>query len=89
MVTTVEGRREIIEQFRINENDTGSADVQIALLTDRIRYMTEHMKAEPSDFHSRYGLIAMVNRRNRLLKYLRREEPERYRSLIGRLGLRK
>ena len=89
MVTTVEGRREIIEQYRINENDSGSADVQIALLTDRIKYMAEHMKAWPSDLHSRHGLIAMVNRRNRLLKYLRREEPERYKVLIGRLGLRK
>jgi small subunit ribosomal protein S15 len=89
MVTTTEARREIIEQYRINENDSGSADVQVALLTDRITYMTEHMKAQPSDLHSRYGLIAMVNRRNRLLKYLRREEPERYKALIGRLGLRK
>ena len=89
MVTTKEERTQIVEEFRTNEKDSGSADVQIALLTERIRYMTEHMKAHPRDFHSRHGLIAMVNRRNRLLKYLRREEPERYRSLIERLGLRK
>jgi small subunit ribosomal protein S15 len=89
MVTSVEKRREIVEQFRTGETDTGSAAVQIALLTDRIGYMTEHMKAHPRDFHSRHGLVAMVNRRNRLLKYLRREEPERYRSLIEKLGLRK
>ena len=89
MVTTRQKRREIVADFRINETDTGSADVQIALLTDRITYMTEHMKAHPRDFHSRHGLIAMVNRRNRLLGYLRREEPGRYRALIGKLGLRK
>ncbi len=89
MVTTKEERREIVEQFRTGETDTGSADVQVALLTDRIVYMTEHMKLHPRDFHSRHGLVAMVNRRNRLLKYLRREEPERYRSLIEKLGLRK
>ncbi len=89
MVTSTEKRREIVEQFRTGETDTGSADVQIALLTDRIAYMAEHMKLHPRDFHSRHGLVAMVNRRNRLLKYLRREEPERYRSLIERLGLRK
>ena len=89
MVTTKEKRREIVEQFRTGETDTGSADVQVALLTDRIVYMTEHMKLHPRDYHSRHGLVAMVNRRNRLLKYLRREEPERYRSLIEKLGLRK
>ena len=89
MVTTKEKRREIVEEFRTNERDTGSADVQIALLTERIGYMTEHMKVHKRDFHSRHGLIAMVNRRNRLLKYLRREEPERYRALIEKLGLRK
>lgn len=89
MVTTAEKRREIVEQFRTGETDTGSAGIQIALLTDRIGYMTEHMKLHPRDFHSRHGLVAMVNRRNRLLKYLRREEPERYRSLIEKLGLRK
>ena len=89
MVTTKAKRTEIVEEFRTGENDTGSPDVQIALLTDRIKYMTEHMKAHQRDFHSRHGLIGMVNRRNRLLKYLRREEPERYRSLLERLGLRK
>ncbi len=89
MVTTKEKRREIVEQFRTGETDTGSADGQVALLTDRIVYMTEHMKLHPRDYHSRHGLVAMVNRRNRLLKYLRREEPERYRSLIEKLGLRK
>ncbi len=89
MVTTTDARREIVEQFRTSDNDTGSPDVQVALLTDRIKYMTEHMKAHKRDYHSRHGLIAMVNRRNRLLKYLRREDFERYKALIGRLGLRK
>ena len=89
MVATKERRSELVQQFRVHENDTGSADVQIALLTERITYMTEHMKRHPKDFHSRYGLMKMVNRRNSLLKYLRREGRERYRALIERLGLRK
>jgi small subunit ribosomal protein S15 len=89
MVMTGERRAEIIAGHRLHDGDSGSPDVQVALLTERIRYMTEHMKANPKDFHSRRGLEAMVNRRNRLLRYLRREEPDRYRELIASLGLRK
>jgi small subunit ribosomal protein S15 len=89
MVMTSEQRREVVDGFRVHEKDSGSPDVQVALLTERIRYMTEHMKTHPKDFHSRRGLVAMVNRRNKLLKYLRREYPERYKALIDRLGLRK
>jgi len=89
MVRTKETRRKLVADFRIHEKDSGSPDVQIALLTERINYMTEHMKGHPKDFHSRYGLQGMVNRRNRLLKYLRREYPERYKALIERLELRK
>jgi small subunit ribosomal protein S15 len=89
MVMTKERRKELVTDFKTHDTDTGSPDVQIALLTERINYMTEHMKTHQKDFHSRYGLQAMVNRRNKLLKYLRREFPDRYRQLIERLGLRK
>lgn len=89
MVMTKERRGEVVESFRVNDTDTGSPEVQVALLTERILYMTEHMKANKKDFHSQRGLLRMVNRRNKLLKYVRRESPERYKTLIGRLGLRK
>ncbi len=89
MVTTSERRKEIVEGFRVNEADTGSPEVQVALLTERITYMTEHMKANARDFHSQRGLLRMVSRRNKLLAYLRRETPDRYKALIERLGLRK
>ena len=89
MVMTKERRKELIDGFRVHETDSGSPEVQVALLTERIVYMTEHMKAHSSDHHSERGLIGMVNRRNRLLKFLRREYPDRYKALIERLGLRK
>jgi len=89
MVMTKERRNEVVEAYRINDSDTGSPEVQVALLTERITYMTEHMKANSKDFHSQRGLLRMVNRRNKLLKYVRREDPERYKQLIARLGLRK
>jgi small subunit ribosomal protein S15 len=89
MVMTKERRRELVDEYRVHDGDSGSPEVQIALLTERIGYMTRHMQAFPKDFHSRRGLVGMVNRRNRLLKYLRREYPDRYKSLIERLGLRK
>lgn len=89
MVMTREQRKDVVEKFRVHETDTGSPEVQVSLLTERITYMTGHMEAHRKDFHSRRGLQAMVNRRKRLLAYLRREEPERYRALVERLGLRK
>ncbi|MHC4198668.1 MAG: 30S ribosomal protein S15 [Planctomycetota bacterium] len=89
MVMTKERRKELVDGFRVHETDTGTPEVQVALLTERIVYMTEHMKAHPKDHHSERGLIGMVNRRNKLLKYLRREYPDRYKALIERLGLRK
>ncbi len=89
MVMTKERRGELVDGFRVHEKDSGSPEVQVALLTERIVYMTEHMKAHPKDHHSERGLIGMVNRRNKLLKYLRRENPDRYKALIERLGLRK
>ena len=84
-----EKKGQIIEQYRTHEGDTGSADVQIALLTRRILDMIEHLKAHPHDHASRRGLLMMVGKRRRLLNYLRREDFDRYRELITRLGLRR
>lgn len=82
-------KQQIIEQFRINEKDTGSVEVQVAILTARIKHLTEHLKANPKDFHSRRGLMKMVGRRRKFLKYLRKSNPESYRTLIEKLSLRK
>lgn len=82
-------KQQIIEQFRINEKDTGSIEVQVAILTARIKHLTEHLKAHPKDFHSRRGLMKMVGRRRKFLKYLRKANPESYRKLIEKLSLRK
>jgi small subunit ribosomal protein S15 len=84
-----EKKGQIIEQYRTHDGDTGSADVQIALLTRRILDMIEHLKAHPHDHASRRGLLMMVGKRRRLLNYLRREDFDRYRELITRLGLRR
>lgn len=84
-----EKKAEIIKEFQIHENDTGSVEVQIAILTARIKHLTEHLKKHPKDFHSRRGLMKMVGRRRKLLKYLRKVKPESYRELIEKLGLRK
>ncbi len=82
-------KAEIIKQFQRFEGDTGSPEVQIALLTERINQLTEHLKVHKHDFHSRRGLLKMVGRRRRLLAYLQRTDYARYKELIGRLGLRK
>ena len=82
-------KREIIEKFARYEGDTGSPEVQIALLTRRIRDLTEHFKTHHKDHHSRRGLLKLVGRRRRLLAYLENKDRERYRRLIGELGLRK
>ncbi len=84
-----EKKEQIIKEFRINEKDTGSVEVQVALLTARIRHLTEHLKKHPKDYHSRRGLMKMVGRRRKLLKYLRKKKPEVYKELIEKLGLRK
>jgi len=84
-----EKKAEIIQEFRINEKDTGSVEVQIALLTARIRHLTEHLKKHPKDYHSRRGLMKMVGRRRKLIKHLRKKKPEVYKELIEKLGLRK
>lgn len=81
-------KKEIIDRHRIHNEDTGSPEVQIALLTERINYLTEHLKVHKKDHHSRRGLLKMVGRRRALLNYLLREEPERYRAIVSKLGLR-
>jgi len=84
-----EKKQQLISQYRLHDKDTGSPEVQIALLSERINYLTEHFKNHPKDFHSRYGLLKMVGKRKRLLDYLKKTDMERYRSLIDRLKLRK
>lgn len=79
----------IIGEYRRDETDTGSPEVQIAVMTRRIEQLTEHLRTHAKDHHSRRGLLQLVGRRRRLLDYLRREDVERYRSLISRLGLRR
>jgi small subunit ribosomal protein S15 len=78
-----------IAEHRLHETDTGSPEVQISLLTERINHLTEHLKVHSKDHHSRRGLLTMVGRRRRLLDYLRRNNVERYRALIAKLGLRR
>ena len=78
----------IIDEFRTHPNDTGSPEVQIALLTRRIQFLTEHFKSFKKDFHSRRGLLKLVGRRRRLLEYLKGKDITRYRQLVERLGLR-
>jgi small subunit ribosomal protein S15 len=82
-------RTELVSSYRTNPKDSGSTEVQVALLTERIVSMTGHLKTHPKDNHSRLGLTKMVARRNRLLTYLRDRDVERYKTLIERLGLRK
>jgi small subunit ribosomal protein S15 len=86
---TPERKREVIGQFKIHESDSGSAEVQIALLTERIKYLTEHFKVHKRDHHSRRGLLRMVGQRRRLLDYLKATKIERYRMVVKELGLRK
>ncbi|MBN2516632.1 MAG: 30S ribosomal protein S15 [Deltaproteobacteria bacterium] len=85
----VEKKKEIMDNFQLHENDTGSPEVQIALLSARIQYLTEHFKIHKKDHHSRRGLLKLVGRRRKLLDYLKNKEIERYRSIIERLGIRR
>ncbi len=89
MVMTPEQKAQIIEDYKNHEGDTGSPEVQIALLTSRIEYLTEHFKTHAKDFHSRTGLLKLVGQRRKLLNYLKKKEVQRYRDIIGRLNLRK
>ena len=84
----VEEKAEVIADARVHETDTGSPEVQVSLLTARINQLTEHLKVHKHDLHSRRGLMMMVGQRRRLLAYLSRKSPDRYRALIAKLGLR-
>jgi len=89
LAQTVEVKERIIQDYRVHDQDTGSPEVQVALLTSRIIELTEHFKTHTKDHHGRRGLLKLVGRRRRLLGYLKRQDVERYRSTIERLGLRK
>jgi len=84
-----EQTKELIKQYQLHTTDTGSPEVQVALLSSRIDYLTEHFKVHKKDHHSRRGLLKLVGQRRRLLDYLKREDFERYKGVIGRLGIRK
>lgn len=85
---TQEGKQEIMAKYAVHEGDTGSPEVQIAVLTARIQYLTDHLKEHKKDHHSRRGLLKMVGHRRRLLSYLYKKDIERYRAIIAKLGLR-
>ncbi len=89
MPLTTDVKKNIIEKHRTHDSDTGSAEVQIALLSQRIKDLTEHFKVHAKDFHSRRGLLKLVGQRRRLLNYLKRVDDNRYRTIIGELGIRK
>ncbi len=85
----MEDKKTIIAGIQLSENDTGSPEVQVALLTARINHLNDHLKANPLDHHSRRGMLKMIGRRRNLLAYLQKKDVERYRALIAKLGLRK
>jgi len=87
--TTKQQKTDLINQYRVHDADTGSPEVQIALLSNRITYLTEHFKMHAKDHHSRRGLLKLVGRRRRLLDYLKQVDVERYRTIIDKLGIRK
>ena len=89
MSITPEKKQEVIKEFATNEGDTGSAHVQVAILTNRINALTEHMKEHKKDFHSRRGLIMMVGKRRRLLDYIKKKDVAQYQELIQKLGIRR
>lgn len=89
MALSTEKKQDIIKNFQVHENDTGSPEVQIAILTERINYLNEHLKANKKDHHSRRGLLKMVGQRRSLLEYLKKNDFDRYRNIVNRLGLRR
>ena len=89
MSITAKRKQDVIKEYATGEADTGSPEVQVAILSERIRNLTEHLKAHKKDFHSRRGLLMMVGQRRRLLDYLKRKETSRYERLVERLGLRR
>jgi small subunit ribosomal protein S15 len=86
---STEDKKKLIEKFKVHESDTGSPEVQVGLLTNRIAYLTEHLKVHKKDHHSRRGLLMLVGRRRRLLNYVKYKDVNRYRSIIETLGLKK
>ena len=89
MVMTAEDKAQVITDHKKHDGDTGSPEVQVALLSARITYLTGHFKSHPKDFHSRTGLLKLVGQRRKLLNYLKKKDVQRYRDLIAKLGLRK
>lgn len=89
MVITAQNKKELINKYKLHESDTGSPEVQIGLLTHRIAYLTEHLKIHKKDHHSRRGLLMLVGRRRRLLNYVKKNDVQRYRTIIETLGLRR
>ncbi|MFH1379264.1 MAG: 30S ribosomal protein S15 [bacterium] len=89
MAMTKQRKNELVESFKTHPTDTGSPEIQIALLTERINYLSDHFKSHGKDFHSRYGLLKIVSQRRRLLKYLKEHNPDKYKEIIGKLGIRK
>ncbi|CAN5637290.1 MAG: 30S ribosomal protein S15 [Actinomycetota bacterium] len=88
-MAVVENKEETIREHQAHEGDTGSSEVQVAVLTKRISHLTDHLRTHKHDYHSRRGLLKLVGKRRRLLKYLQKKDVERYRSLIAKLGLRR
>jgi small subunit ribosomal protein S15 len=89
LVLTTKDKKDLINQFKLHENDTGSPEVQVGLLTHRISYLTDHLKIHKKDHHSRRGLLILVGRRRRLLNYVKNKDVKRYRAIIETLGLRR
>ena len=89
MTLSTEDKKKLIEKFKVHDSDTGSPEVQVGLLTNRIEYLTEHLKVHKKDHHSRRGLLMLVGRRRRLLNYVKYKDVNRYRSIIETLGLKK
>ncbi len=89
MPLNVERKKTVIKQFRVHEGDTGSPEVQIALITERVNSLTEHFKQHAKDHHSRRGLLMLIGKRRGLLEYLRKKDTERYRSITEKLGIRR
>jgi small subunit ribosomal protein S15 len=89
MPLTQDRKKSLIEQFRVHDGDTGSPEVQIAILTERINSLTEHFKAHKKDHHSRRGLLMLIGKRRGLIGYLQKKDPERYRTIIDKLGIRR
>lgn len=89
MPLTVDRKKTLIEQFRVHTSDTGSPEVQIALITERVNSLTEHFRQHTKDHHSRRGLLMLIGKRRALLEYLKSRDPERYRAIIDKLGIRR